>query len=178
MILIHSIYDIISLYTHFIAIDFIYKGISGYIIYPIGVVLSLSIERILKIITTNSSFVPFKRPDGACNCNILNSGGIVDTASGFPSGHVASTSVYMTLLFFDSNNEKNVYFFLIYHIPTLLMGIARYMKKCHNLLQICAGFIIGVMVAYALYYHFKIAQHKIKRISSLKHKESKEIIKE
>lgn len=160
MVLIKSIYDIISLFTHFILVDVVYKGISGNIIYPIALILSLSIERILKLLTTDSSFLPFKRPDGACNCNLFNDGGIVDKNSGFPSGHVASTSVYMTLLYFNNNDKFTVKSFLLYHIPTLLMGIARYMKKCHNVLQITFGAIVGYLVAYFLFFYFKKKSNK------------------
>lgn len=154
MILVQSIYDVISLLTHFIAIDVIYKGISGNIIYPIGLFSTLLIERILKFLTTNSAYLPFKRPDGACNCSIVNGGGVVETDSGFPSGHVASTSVYMSLLYFHSG-EKGVMLFCLYHIPTILMGVARYMKKCHNLLQIVFGLGLGICMASILYYHMK-----------------------
>jgi membrane-associated phospholipid phosphatase len=160
MIFIQSIYDVISLFTHFIAIDVIYKGISGQIIYPVGLFGTLFIERILKYVTTNSPYLPFKRPDGACDCNIMNGGGLVETASGFPSGHVATTSVYMSLLYFHSGKQSFMVFCL-YHIPTILMGLARYMKKCHNMLQIVYGLGLGVFMATILYNQLKL--HKKQR---------------
>lgn len=156
MINIKSVYDLISLYTHYIALDTVYKGISGRILYPIGLVITLSIEGFLKKMTTNSSFLPFKRPNGACDCDLFNSGGLVDHKSGFPSGHVASTSFYMTLLYYDSIEESlfkenNNLKLLIYHIPSILMGIARYEKKCHNILQIICGMLLGFYVATILH---------------------------
>jgi membrane-associated phospholipid phosphatase len=166
MVLINSIYDILSLFIHFILVDVVYRGISGDIMYPLGLIFTLSVERILKTLTTNNTFVPFKRPEGACDCNLFNDGGIVENNSGFPSGHVASTCVYMSLLYFENGN-MNINMFIIYQIPTILMGIARYMKKCHNILQISFGASIGFIVAYILFYKFKKNTHhnNIKTIS-------------
>ena len=159
MILINSIYDVISLFTHFIAVDVIYKGISGQIIYPISLLGTLLVERLFKFITTSSTFMPFKRPDDACNCSIMNTGGLVETDSGFPSGHVASTSVYMSLLYYHSG-ENNAIIFGMYHIPTILMGLARYMKKCHNIFQIIVGLGLGIFIAKMMYHHVKLWRFK------------------
>ena len=160
MIIIRSIYDIISLFTHFIAVDIVYRAISGDAKYFVGVTLTLSLERILKFLTTDTDFLPFKRPDGACNCSIMNDGGIVDTRSGFPSGHVASTSVYMSLLYF-SLNKQSPFLFIIYQIPTILMGIARYRKLCHNIFQIICGALLGYLVAYFIHIFGKNLKNKI-----------------
>ena len=92
----------------------------------------------------------FKRPDGATDCSLFNTGGIVDDKSGFPSGHVASITLFMEIMLLRNKN-RDWYTTMIYYVPILLVAYARYMKGCHNLIQITVGYLLGYSVANILY---------------------------
>jgi len=93
----------------------------------------------------------FKRPDGATDCNLFNMGGISDHKSGFPSGHVASMSLFMEMMLLRNKTDIDMYSRFKYYIPIILVAYARYMKGCHNLVQIAAGYLLGYSVANILY---------------------------
>jgi len=92
----------------------------------------------------------FKRPDGATDCDLFNRGGIVDHKSGFCSGHVASISLFMKMMLLRSK-KNDWYSTFKYNIPIFLVAYARYMKGCHNLIQIAAGYLLGYGIATILY---------------------------
>lgn len=148
MIKIESIYDLFSLLVLFVNLYVIF---SLDIVAIIGFLLAILIQTILKFLTTGlqPSFI-FKRPNGATNCGLFNTGGLVDHQSGFPSGHMCSISFIMYYLLLKSNkvNFSNI---ILYNIPILLVAIGRYMKGCHTFIQILAGYIIGSSQAYLLY---------------------------
>jgi len=148
MVQISSIYDFFSLLVLFVNV---YVIVTLDIVAIIGFMLAIIIQSISKKITTNMepSFV-FKRPNGARNCGLFNTGGLVDDQSGFPSGHMSSISFVMLYLLLKT---KNINFsnFILYNIPILLVAIGRYMKGCHNIIQILAGYIVGGSLAYYLY---------------------------
>jgi len=147
MIKVISIYDFISLFTLLINVYFIFNFD---IILIIGLIICIISQLILKIITTNWYPLIFKRPDGAINCNLFNTGGLVDNKSGFPSGHVTVISFFMEMLLLRYNNHdflNKLYF----NIPIILVGYARIKKGCHNLIQVIAGYLLGYFVANLLY---------------------------
>ena len=41
---------------------------------------------------------------------------------------------------------------LLYYGPIVLMGYARIMKGCHNLIQVIAGYILGFIIANIVHY--------------------------
>ena len=115
-----------------------------------GEILCSIIQHFSKIIT-NGWYPPiFKRPDGATDCNLFNLGGKVDHCSGFPSGHVASITLLMEMLLLR-NNTTGLYNKITYYVPIMLMAYSRYMKKCHNIIQIFAGYLLGYGVANILH---------------------------
>ena len=144
MVQITSIYDLLSLIVIFADLYLIYKLD---IIAIIGNMLALIIHGIIKIFTTNlKPYSIFKRPNGAKNCGIVNSGGLSDHESGFPSGHMSSISFTMLYLLMKTSNF-NFTNIILYNIPIILVGIARYFKPCHNFIQIIAGYILGSSIA-------------------------------
>ena len=96
----------------------------------IGLNICLSIEHKIKKFVKIFNLDVFKRPDLAIDCGLFNDGGWVGDQSGFPSGHMTVISWFMFSLYLRSKNKK---YFFFYQIPCILMGIARYMKNCHNL---------------------------------------------
>ena len=147
LIKIDSIYDLISLISLFANLYFLF---SMDIVLIIGCMFCILLHNILKEITYGWCPPIFKRPNGATDCSLFNTGGLVDHKSGFPSGHVTAISFLMSSLLLrrDDLNFKNI---IQYNIPVLLVAYARIMKGCHNLIQVVAGYLLGYGVAYTLH---------------------------
>jgi membrane-associated phospholipid phosphatase len=139
-----TIYDVISL---MIIVFMIYIVYSRDIFFIVGMFVSLFLHYVIKKLTKDLYPNIFLRPSGACNCNSLNSGGIVDDKPGFPSGHMTTTSFFLNYLFF-SQKYRSPLIFLKYNFFNLFMGYSRFKKKCHNLPQIIAGYILGLSGAF------------------------------
>lgn len=147
MVQINSLWDFISAMVLVCAYYGIYKAFTGDFEIIISYFLTLMVERNTKRMTSQLYPFIFKRPDNACDCSLLNTGGPVGNRGGFPSGHMAITSYFMNYLYFNNEDFSNKST-MIYLIPSILMGSARYMKECHNIYQILAGYLLGFLVAY------------------------------
>jgi membrane-associated phospholipid phosphatase len=88
----------------------------------------------------------FQRPQGASACNIFCLPSNDQGKPGFPSGHVATTTMMMLILVYYIKDIHFTVFALIYII---LMALSRYSKKCHNWTQISWGLIFGIIGALA-----------------------------
>ena len=117
----------------------------------IGLILVLVSQYVIKELTIPLDISILKRPLGACNCSLYNLGGNVDGKPGFPSGHVSGSSFMTNLIYFKFCKQKNLWNYILYNFWNIFMGIARYQKKCHNLIQIIGGYIFGLIVAYLFY---------------------------
>lgn len=147
----NSIYDFISI---FVLIAYIYILFSLEPLLILGSGLCLFLHDFLKEVTYEWYAPIFKRPDGAMNCSLFNSGGLVDHKSGFPSGHVTLISFLMNMLWLRNNTKMNVSTWknlILYNTPIILMGYARIMKGCHNFIQVGAGYLLGYIIANLLY---------------------------
>ena len=139
---INSIYDILSLMS---------IASFCYLTYTMDVYLICSslflsfIHIIIKQITFGWYPSIFKRPDGANDCGIFNTGGLMDHQSGFPSGHVTIISYIMNS--FLLTKTPNMYNIFLYNIPVLAVAFARVMSGCHNTIQVSAGYILGITAA-------------------------------
>ena len=102
-----------------------------------------------------------ERPIGACGCDMLCLGADVSGAPGCPSGHMASTTgvcLLFILFLIKSPNLTKIYslpkrisLICINIIIIVLMGWARYHKKCHNMIQIFGGIILGSIISPLIY---------------------------
>ena len=97
-----------------------------------------------------------KRPDGATNCNMFNSGGAALTP-GTISGHVFNLSTLIFLLIFIFT-EKGRKMTLNESIMIVLMFVllasliyARIGLRCHTPIQTFIGFIFGAAWGYGIY---------------------------
>ena len=157
---VYSIYDFISF---FVVIVYIYIFYSLEPILILGSGLCLFFHDFLKEVTTGWYAPIFKRPDGAMNCSLFNTGCLVEHKSGFPSGHVTIISFFMNILWSRSKTNlgikgaNNWMYTILYNLPIVLMGYARIMKGCHNLIQVVAGYLLGYGVASIMY----IYEHQI-----------------
>ena len=158
LIKIVSIYDFLSLIS-FAANIYIFLSMNFILI--IGFFISLISHGIIKLLTNDLYAPVFKRPDGAYNCSLFNTGGLVNNYPGFPSGHVTVISFFINYMFFTNyfNNQnvsiKNIVkkwkIYLLYNIPVILVSIGRLGKKCHNIYQVIGGYILGFIISNFLF---------------------------
>ena len=158
---IKDINDLISVSVIGLNIFALYSAINLDFDYLLGLIIVLYSQSYIKKLTTNSTFLHFKRPDDATNCSLFNAEGFVGNNSGFPSGHMGSTSFMTNLFYFKNCTNKNIGNYILYNFWNIFMGYARYNKNCHNLFQIICGYILGLCIAYLfynkkkIYYYFK-----------------------
>lgn len=121
--------------------------------------LTFGIKSISKKASSKLNFL-LHRPVGASNTDILSRNGFkpVD-APGFPSGHVTMTAVFAVYRILRLyRNYDNIFTFitneplpiLFYLGLIVLMGYARWYKRCHNIPQILGGFVLGSVFAIIL----------------------------
>ena len=113
-----------------------------------------------------------KRPEGAMNCNMFNSGGDASTESGLVSSH---TFLISTLMFYFvykfTNNFKNSMNYKQYILVglmllwTVIVAIARIRLGCHKQHQTITGFVLGSIWGYLLYMVIEMIKNKIPRIA-------------
>lgn len=158
-----SMYDFISVFA---LVANIYILFSLELTLILGSGLCLFFHDFLKEVTTGWYAPIFKRPNGAMNCSLFNTGGLVDHKSGFPSGHVTSISFLMNMLWLRStkNNWTSIF---MYNFPIVLMGYARIMKGCHNFIQVVAGYLLGYVVAKLLYTYESEIKNMLQKIIKL-----------
>ena len=147
MKIINNIYDLISIMILYVIF---YSIFSKDYIMLIGIFTSNFIHKIIKYFTTPFKNDIFRRPKKNKNNDLFNQGGH-SNRSGFPSGHMTTISYFMNTLLFRYN-IYNIITIVIFNIPCLLMGIARYCRHSHNIIQIFAGYLLGLICAY---YFFK-----------------------
>lgn len=100
------------------------------------------------------------RPLGSKNCDLLSRNGpSKKNTPGFPSGHmntVALFAVFMISSKYYVSQEKDLFKFISKNFLFLLANIgivaltafARYYKKCHSILQIVCGTLLGCVLGY------------------------------
>lgn len=126
----------------------------------ISFLIALFSSEILKKVLYKK-FKGTERPEGAIGTDFFSRGPDQSGKPGFPSGHMSMTSaVCFTIILFlvKSNYFENTppiqrCLFVFLNIFTIfIMGWARHIKKCHNLLQICGGTILGTTIASLLFF--------------------------
>ena len=84
------------------------------------------------------------RPIGANNCNMLCDDENQSGKPGMPSSHTAITSFFVVYYIQQTNNIW-IQLFLILFLLSVMS--ARYIKRCHTIYQIGAGFLYGGLLA-------------------------------
>lgn len=115
------------------------------------IILTIFIHYIIKNLTHKLYDPIFKRPNKAFNCNMCNNDGDVSKNAGFPSGHMATISLIMNFYLFYNNKTYDLIHWkdiILYNIPCVLVAYGRYSKSCHNIIQIVAGYLLGLLMAY------------------------------
>lgn len=152
-----TIYDIYSMTP-------IVYGLYGLIIFDYKILVGfLCCELITKYTKLASNHISDKtsllyklsrRPitNECTKCDLFNSKIYAKDTPGFPSGHMAYTVFFFSYMLLKHSNtyfnafKTNKVILLIYTLCVFLMGIARYKKGCHTILQIFGGSFIGYIL--------------------------------
>lgn len=164
-----DIYKAISLYEFYliiILIIFIFSTQNTYFAVLFLALLSKQIpERIIKTFLSydykdgSQQLTEWaKRPEGAMNCNMLNSGGPAIN-SGLISGHtflISTVAFYFIYKFTDNlkhnANYKQGLFITVLFVWIALVTMARIGLNCHQKHQTLIGIIGGMIWGYLVYY--------------------------
>jgi membrane-associated phospholipid phosphatase len=105
----------------------------------LGIILTGSLVEIIKkfILPTMT------RPEGAKGCDLLCKSTNDTNKPGMPSGHTAM------IAFFGSYYGIQSPYFIGY---VILIMMSRYFKKCHTIMQILAGLLLGLCIGFGLRY--------------------------
>ena len=138
--------------------------------FAIGMCSTDIITMILKKLSNNLDKGSFlytltRRPVVGSTCDLLSRIPSKVNAPGFPSGHMAITLYFYTMLLFLKYKEDKhttimefckVYWIdiAIYFIFVCLTGFARIHKGCHTLTQVVVGSIVGILGSY-IHYKFQ-----------------------
>lgn len=175
-----DIYRAISVYEFYITIIFLIIILSTQNTFIAILLLGLYSRQIPEIMiktflssTKDNELIKWsKRPEGAQDCNMFNSGGDYSNESGLLSSH---TFLISTLIFYFiykfTNNFKNGMNYKQYILVGLLIiwsvivGICRVRIGCHKQHQIIIGFILGIIWGYMIYIIIEIIKTKIPRVA-------------
>jgi membrane-associated phospholipid phosphatase len=80
------------------------------------------------------------RPQGAMNCNVMCTNGNQEGKPGMPSSH-AATIAFFTIYYLRHTNSLYIRAILIGY--AILVMMSRYHKRCHTVLQIMVGALLG-----------------------------------
>ena len=119
----------------------------------VGIISSIYMSQYLKKIIFPFSKLA-RRPDKACNCNFYANNGIVEGQPGLPSTHMAIVGFLFMFshLTITKYIDNTIFFYLVNTLFLLLTAWSRYYKKCHSLLQIILGGILGILYGYLVYH--------------------------
>lgn len=135
---------------------FLFNNNITQLIYVIGLLVSSIVPQLIKKIPwAESTYHITMRPNGAKDTNYLSNNGLcANNTPGFPSGHMSTTSyfcIYNILFIINQtklfNKLQKILLICTNLIIIFLMGWARIYKKCHTFIQVCAGIILGTIIA-------------------------------
>ena len=109
-----------------------------YWIVPVTILLAVLSVELMK------PLIPSKRPEEASDCDLLCMNGSVGGQPGFPSGHMAMTTVIVTFLYYFFPSTYSLSAGILY---IAAMAYSRYKKHCHTPTQILAGTLYGFLCA-------------------------------
>lgn len=112
-----------------------------------------------------------KRPEGAKDCNMINKGDYTSLFKpGFPSGHTTVIFMIATILSIEYlkltdyafNKQPPIVLYIVLGLA-ILTPIARWRLKCHTLLQVFAGALLGIVLGVTYGYGIDAALSKFDR---------------
>ena len=114
-----------------------------------------------------------KRPNGAFDCNMFSCGGKPDYG-GLISGHMVNITMLATVAGLSLDDVHTIHPQNIIAIAAIIgtTAAARYLTKCHTILQILIGLLVGVLFGYGLF----LLQKPLKKFKTFDD-DQKEILK-
>jgi membrane-associated phospholipid phosphatase len=111
--------------------------------YFLGITASTIASDVIKRLPYPESLYKMsRRPDGAENCDYLSKmGPAKKDAPGFPSGHMTTTTFFAVYKVME--NMENTPLVALLTAVVISMSWSRYYKKCHSVIQIVGGIILG-----------------------------------
>ena len=88
-----------------------------------------------------------QRPLAARDCDTWNRNGPQGGAPGFPSGHTATAAAFWVGAGILTNSSLVFFMGLV---ATAVMAAARLQKRCHTVLQVIGGGVLGAGISYGL----------------------------
>lgn len=101
----------------------------------IGLLFTAWFSEFLKYSVIGNSYEFSKRPRGAMNCNAFCTDNSCEGEPGMPSSHAAIATFFALAYMKDYPILLGTY--------ALLIALSRYVKRCHTVLQIGAGTVLG-----------------------------------
>jgi membrane-associated phospholipid phosphatase len=141
-------WDIISISIVGIAIYPLFRYISTHdfihLIIFIGIFVADTTSKIIKLFLNKFKINIFGRPRGAINCDIFCRNGNVEGNPGTPSGHMTMVTFFaIYFLWYELKWHYRTIRFWFVIVFVIIMAAARMTKKCHNLLQVILGTLLG-----------------------------------
>ena len=101
------------------------------------------------------------RPEGAKNCDYFASKKLCNKDNpGMPSGHMGTTAffvIYNLLHLMKKDSQFKYPTAALSGILMVMMGWARYKKKCHNIYQIIIGSLYGSGLGYFFFKNLRLS---------------------
>jgi membrane-associated phospholipid phosphatase len=111
------------------------------------ILASATVEWIKRVVVAAGAGPWSRRPAGARDCDMWCAGGPVGGAPGFPSGHMSTTTLLVTGMWFLTKAPAVLWI----GVPWIgAMAWARWVKRCHSVVQIVGGALVGVGAAIGL----------------------------
>lgn len=119
-----------------------------YVVLAIAVCVSaVGVEWLKHVIVAAGAGSWSRRPVGARDCDMWCGGGPVGGAPGFPSGHMTTATLLVTGLWLITRSPVVVWI----GVPWIgAMAWARWVKRCHSVVQIVGGALVGFGAAIGL----------------------------
>jgi membrane-associated phospholipid phosphatase len=105
-------------------------------------------------VNLSKKLITSPRPEGAMDCNVLNTGGKPHNANGFPSGHTTFATFLFVYTLYEAIRKQQTYNeflwapLLVTGLFALLIPIARIHRKCHSVPQVLGGLVYGTVWAF------------------------------
>lgn len=156
----HIFFDYISTIPLWIYGGLTYQSLlhreTKYIFFALYILVADTLVYLIKHIPYPENSYLYKitrRPEGAKQCDYLSRNNMYTNKSpGFPSGHMTTTTLFcvsqMLKAYSTQIKQNTSYIYGIHVTIIILMGLARYYKKCHSILQILSGCVLGGVMAW------------------------------
>ena len=126
-----------------IALPFILFAVTRQPFFAALAISNLAVDISTKIIKRLTAHIS-PRPKGACACDILCRGPLVEGRPGFPSGH-AAVSTFAGIALSWYYQQYTIWPYALAYVA--LTAFARIGKKCHTIIQVVAGIAFGALCA-------------------------------